>query len=124
VAAGFEIEAEGADRLTKTLDEAADDLSDLARANRDAANLIASRARQLARVKTGHMRDSIVAASDRVAGRVSSSLIYTPIQEYGWRAHNITPGRFIRNATEQQMTHVQAAYAANVQAVVDQIKGK
>lgn len=85
--AGYTVE--GADRLARTLREAADDLRDLTAANDDVAGLVARAGASLAPRLTGTLAQSLTGDSDADEAVVVSTLAYAGV------IHNGSPRRGI-----------------------------
>jgi hypothetical protein len=48
--------------------------------------------------ETGKLSSSFKASGTRTKARVKSNLIYAPVQDYGWHAHNIEGKRYAERA--------------------------
>jgi hypothetical protein len=115
------ITVEGADRLERTLDAAAGDLDDLSTPLRRVATNIAA-ATDPPRL-TGALKASIRGTADAREAVVGSNLVYAPVQEYGWRAHNIRPHRFLSSAFAARSRDAVDELGDAVNEAISQVKG-
>jgi hypothetical protein len=115
--------AEGATEVAATMRAAAAQLGDLGTVNRQVADLVGGRARQIVPVLTGALRASIVGAGEAQTAEVSSGLVYSPVIHNGWPRHNISPSPFIRDAFDETADQWDALYAKAVQEAADHVHG-
>lgn len=73
----------------------------------EAAGLVAAGARLIGPDRTGRLSSSYEPLIGPDEAAVSSSLIYAPAIEHGWRAHNITPQRRVTRAYEANESEVE-----------------
>lgn len=123
---GAVVEVRGRAELVRTMKAAGEDLKDLNRANKAAAEIVAPAAAANAPVRTGRL-----AASGRPAGTRTMALVrfggaavpYGPPIHFGWPGHNIAPNPFAfqaAQATEPQWTDT---YQKAIDDILDKIKG-
>jgi hypothetical protein len=113
----------GDDRLASTLTSAGHKVGDLSKANKRAADLVASEARATAPRLTGALAASTVGFSDRTTASVGSDLVYAPPIHYGWPGRNIEPNPYIEQAFESTASQWQAAYEDEVGRAIRTVKG-
>ena len=119
---GVQVEVDGATALRASLARAGDDLEEMATAELRAGQIIKQRASALAPKVSGSLAQSITASTGGTGVTIGSDLVYAPVQEYGWRGHNINPQPFLRPAaaeTDQWMP----AYEDEAQAILHKVKG-
>jgi hypothetical protein len=117
------VTVEGAARLSRTLDHAADDLGKLDTANTRAPETVAAAARARAPRRTGTLAGSVRAESGEGMGRVVVDAPYAGYVEYGVPSHRIAARPFLAEAVEQTGPAVVDVYADDVARVVSQVKG-
>lgn len=117
------VKVEGAARLSRTLDHAADDLGKLDAADLHSAESVAAAARARAPRRTGALAGSVRAEASEGIGRVVVDAPYAAYVEYGVSKHNIAPRPFLAEAAEQSEPAVVAAYAEDVNRAVSHVKG-
>lgn len=115
------IEVDGAGRLARTLEQAADELDDLTSTNLQAAGAIARAVRPP--VLTGALAASITPTATRTEAVIGSGLVYAPVQEYGSAGHNIRARRYMRAAFDAQQAATVTRYTTAVAAAVAGVKG-
>jgi len=113
VAAQLDIDARGVDTLRASLSAAADYLREgMPRAEADAAQLIAERARSTtAPVHTGHLASTISASAGTVAAAA----------DYARPVHARDP--FVTEAKAQLETEIVAVFTTDAQRLLDDVKG-
>lgn len=96
----FRIDVDGVDELNRRLRSVANKL-DL----KNVYNYLSSKTKQIiqeqAPVVTGRLVDSMKRSSSANHSRVWSNLVYAPVINYGWRAHNIEPNRYVQRTTAE-----------------------
>jgi uncharacterized protein YcsI (UPF0317 family) len=120
------IRVEGLDELARSMKRAGADIDELKDAHYRAAQIVASRAAQIAPKRSGKLAGSIrptrqVRRARVVAGR--SSVPYAAPIHWGWPSHNITAQPFMSDAAQQTESEWVAAYMADVQTALDKVKG-
>lgn len=116
------ITVEGAAQLERSGRAAAVELGRTADMHREIATLIAGRVN--APRRTGLLQSSIRPSSTDTEALVGSSLVYAPVQEYGWARHNIRARRYLAAAFEQSTDDAQRIVADHVAAAVSGIHGR
>lgn len=115
------VTVEGAEQMQATLHHAAARVADMSGPNREVANLIAAATRPPRR--TGRLAGSIRASSTATDASVTSALVYAPVIEYGWPAHNIAPARFLAEAADRTRTQADAIYSKWAGDVLSEVQG-
>lgn len=111
----------GADTFVATLDNAADDLRDMAP---EAAGVVV---RDVARARapwdTGALRASL--GVETANGRVSvgSPLVYAPVIHNGWAGHNIAANPFLIPPAEESAPVWGQAYVAETNRIMSTVRG-
>jgi hypothetical protein len=113
---GTRTTVEGADTLTRTLGEAADDLA--AMAPPEVGALLVGKSRAAAPYVSGALRGSVQADLEPGRVKVSSGLIYAPVIHNGWAAHNIKAQPFLIPVAEQMASVWGHEYVAETARVV------
>lgn len=111
---------EGGDRLAATLGQAADQIADLDKPGRQAAEAVQRAARPP--VRSGWLAASAV-VQDTPEGAVAGwTAVYAGVIDQGWPGHNIRARHFAQDAA--QKADWTAPYATHVQDALDTVKGK
>lgn len=113
----------GAARLAATMRAASRVLDDMRPPNREAAKLVSARSKVRVRVRKGVLRRSLRASASKKRGRVASTLIYAPVQEFGWPGHNISPGHFLYGALGDTENQVIRVYRDHLARSIRNVKG-
>lgn len=113
----------GADTVASTMRSAAEDLADLAKAQRQAADLIAQTASALAPKRSGKLAASIQGEVITGTAVVGTPLVYAPVIHNGWPRHNIRPTPYLTDAADTTQDKWLGYYGDNVQAVCDKVRG-
>lgn len=121
--AGPRVELVGADTFDRTLDQAADAISDMKGATEKTATLIVADARARAPRRTGRLASSITGDVQPNQSLVGSDLVYAPVIHWGWPARNIEPEPFLVEAAEATRPSWEEAYQKDVQKTLDDVKG-
>ena len=120
---------EGGRQLRRTLRQAGDDLQDLSKAHREAAEIAAKASSALAPVKSGRLRDTIRAAGTKTAGIVragnnrSSGVPYAGPIHWGWAKRNITANPFISQGAQDSEGRWIRVYEEAVDQALQKVKG-
>jgi phage gpG-like protein len=121
------VKVEGARRLRATLKQAGDDLEDLKAAHARAAAIVVARGRPGAPVgETGRLAASVRGSGTKAGAIVragSAALPYAGVQEWGWPARHIAAQPFLVPAALETEPTWYPAYQAEVQAILDRVKG-
>lgn len=112
---------EGADTFVRTLDDAADDLRDLA--PEGAGRVVQDVARARAPFVSGTLRASLDVATSAGRVRVGSDLIYAPVIHNGWPAHNISANPFLVDGAEQSEPVWGRVYETEAARIMSTVKG-
>ena len=117
------IRVEGAARLERTLDGAADELGRLDKPNASASSIVAAAARARAPRRTGRLALSVRAEPSEGAGRVVVGADYAGYVEYGVPSRSIPARPFLAEAVEATRPAWEEAYADGTRSAVSQVKG-
>lgn len=115
------VEVEGAERLQASLADVAGELGNLSEAGAKAGQAVKQRAASNAPVDSGHLARSIRADWTGTTVDVAASAPYARFVEYG--TIYVTAQPFMRPALEAAQSEIVAAYAAEVQKDLYQVKG-
>lgn len=114
---------EGADRLERTLADAAAALGDLSAVNGQVADLVLSRARPRVPIRTGRLVGSLRGTGTPAGADMGSSLVYAGPIHNGWPAHHITANPFITDAVRGSIDAVLDVYMGAVEDALGGVKG-
>lgn len=120
------IEVEGRAELVRTMRQAGVDLSDLNRANRAAAEIVAPESAARTPRRTGRLAATVRPAGTRTAAIVrvgSRSVPYAGPIIFGWTAHNIEPNPGPVEALEATESRWLPEYERAIDAILAKIKG-
>lgn len=121
---GEAVRVEGADRLRRTLGQAARSMRDLRPANTAAGDQVERLARTRAPIgATGRLVRSIHATAGPADATIGSGLIYAGPIHNGWPGHNIEPHPFLTDALDAAQPAIAASYTRHLQHVVNNVKG-
>lgn len=117
---------EGLDAFITSLRRAGADISDLKDANAKAGAIIASAASARAPRRTGRLASNIRSA--RQAKRVvvmagGARVPYAGPIHWGWAAHNIAAQPFLSDAAQQTQSEWLPGYSADLQHILDKVRG-
>jgi hypothetical protein len=87
--------------------------------NRIAAD-VANKARSLVPRRSGALASSITPSVGRTRASISSGLIYSGVQEYGWPRHHIAANLFLHRAADDQGDRSAEAIAEEIQKQINQ----
>lgn len=127
------VEIDGLAEIRKAMQQASQDLGELKRWNKRAADVVAERAEDLAPVRTGNLRDTIRAAGQASWGVVRAGnrgdVPYAapihfgwhtrPNEAKGWRGGPISPQPFLYDALDDRRDEVMETYERLLAGVVD-----
>lgn len=118
------IQVTGAVELRRALGRMGADLKDMSKVNREAADIVASEARQRAPVRSGDLRRSVRGGATKTRGTVSAGkrgIPYAGVIHFGWPAHNIEPQPFIYDAVDEKRDDVVNLYRRRVDDLVRRV---
>lgn len=121
-------EVAGGRQLRRTLREAGDDLSDLRRVHRDAANIARDRIAQRApQGATGKLRATVRAAGTKTAGIVragnNTRVPYAGVQQWGWGRRNIRATLFATRGAQESEPRWLPLYEFYIDTTLNRIQG-
>lgn len=119
------VQVEGLAALRAQLRAMTGDLSDLKAANAQVAQLVATRAAQLAPKRTGRLAASV--RGNKAVGRAQvrgggARVPYAGPIHWGWPARSITANTFVSDAAEQLEPIWLALYSTDIQRVIDRVR--
>lgn len=117
---------EGGRELRRTLRQAGDDLQDLTKAHREAAEIAARASSALAPVKSGRLRDTIRAAGTKTAGVVRAGFARVPYAgpiHWGWGRRHIKAQPFISRGAQDSEGRWIRVYEDYIQTTIEKVKG-
>jgi HK97 gp10 family phage protein len=118
------VQIEGAKELRKALKRMGADVKDLTEINREAAETVASQARDRAPVLSGALRASIKSSATKTKGVVRAggkAIPYAGVIHFGWPRHNIAPQPFIFDALDSRKDEVVGKYQDRIAALVERV---
>jgi len=119
-------QVEGGPELRRTLRRAGDDLTDLKEAHARAAQIVTPAAQAGAPHRTGRLAATVRGAGQKTAALIRAgyaSVPYAGVIEWGWPARSIVAQAFIGTAARATETTWREAYLAQVQDILDRVKG-
>lgn len=120
------VRVEGLDRLVRTLNRAAVDISELKEAHARVGEIVASEARARAPRRSGRLAGSVRAARQARRARVTyggARVPYAGPITWGWPRHNIEPQPFVTDAARATESKWTEQYRRDVQDALDNVKG-
>lgn len=121
--AGPRVELVGADTFDRTLDQAADAISDMKGATEKTATLIVADARARAPRRTGRLASSITGDVQPNQSLVGSDLVYAPVIHWGWPDRNIAPQPFLLEAAEGTETQWVGYFEDDITKAISKVRG-
>jgi hypothetical protein len=124
--AGAAVQVEGLDNLVKTLRKAGADINELKDASKKAGDIVVSASAARAPRRTGRMAGNIRSSRLAKGVRVSvggASLRYPPVIHWGYPARNLVGQPFMTDAAKATEPIWVAGYLADIQKIVDKVKG-
>ena len=116
------VDVEGDERLAATLDNAADDLTDMHDALEQAGRIVQARARAGAPVRTGALARSITATATATEVQVGPHVgVYAGVQEYGSATTPAHP--YLRPALDASNTLILGVFTEETNQALHRVKG-
>lgn len=123
---GGEVRVEGLNRLVRTLNKAAVDVSELKDAHQRVAQIVADAASSRAPRRSGALASAIRGSRQVRRARVtagSARVPYAPPIHWGWAARGIAANPFVSEAAQDTESRWTETYTQDVQNALDQVKG-
>ena len=117
------VSVDGDERLVATTRAAAHDLAELDTSNRAVGEVVRARAASNAPKVTGRLAGSVRADVVANGVEIASDLVYAPVINNGWPAHNIVAQPFMTNALSEATSLVLAKYTDEIGDDMRQVKG-
>ena len=115
------VQVEGAREVRATLKALGKGTRDMTQVHRKVAAMVigpaASRTRRRSGALAGSYRPKVSAAKAQVA----STLVYAPVQEFGWPRHNITPSHALESTVEDLAPSIAEEYRRHVDDLVGRL---
>lgn len=121
--ADVQVELRGVSRLRGTLERAEREIADMARANQDAAQIIASAAAARAPRVTGRLAGSLTGSRLKARATVTSTAPYAIVITEGYPPHNIAANPFVEAAATETQDQWMRSYDVELQRIADTIQG-
>jgi hypothetical protein len=115
------VEVRGAPELRRALKGMTAELRDLSRLHKTVAEIVRAQMAQLAPRDSGALAASLRASGTRKSATVKSSLVYAPVQHYGWPGHGISATLFGDRARSASLGQVQAAYRVGIDDIIRKV---
>jgi phage gpG-like protein len=109
------VEVENLRQLQRALRQVEDGADDLKDANAKVAKIVASSVRAAAPRRTGRLASSVKGNRAQRVARISSNLIYAPIQNFGWPGHGIEAQHFAERGVDESRPRWMGAYEKDLQ---------
>jgi hypothetical protein len=123
MASGATVTIKGGPELRRALKAAEADLRDLSALHRSIASDVAKAVASDAPHDTGRLAGSFRPSGTRTTAKVRSSLVYAPVQNYGWAEHNIEGRHFAESALASSTSGIVAKYRAGVEKLLRKAEG-
>lgn len=120
---GLRVKARGADRCAATMHQAARQVEHPERAAREASTILVGRIRSTAPREKGVLANSFQADPHGGTAIAASELVYAPVINGGWPAHNISPNPFTQRALDQADAQIVELYLDDVDDALAGVKG-
>lgn len=126
---GVQIQVKGATELQRTLRQAGADLDELKPVNEKAVNIVLARARQIAPVRSGALRDTLRIGVTKRAGVVragnnrKTGVPYAGPIHWGWPKRGIDANPFMTDAAHDTEPQWSQLYERHVERMLDKVKG-
>lgn len=121
MAAGPAVKVEGAREVRSTLRKLGKGTRDMSAVHRRVAALVLGPARERTRRQSGDLGGSYRVKVSAAKAAISSSLVYAPVQEFGWPRHGITPSLALTGTVESMRGTIGDAYQREVADLVDRL---
>jgi hypothetical protein len=115
---GASVTIEGGPQLRAALRALNADLRDLSALHRAIAGIVVSAVEVTAPNATGRLAGSFRPSGTRTTAKARSSLIYAPIQNYGWPRHNIVGRHYAERALSASKGQVESSYRSGVERLL------
>jgi hypothetical protein len=111
---GTAVAIQGGPELRRALHELGVDLRDLSALHREIARTVVSAVDGTAPHDTGRLAGSFRPSGTRTTAKARSSLVYAPVQNYGWPHHNIVGRHYAERALSASTGKIESQYRAGV----------
>jgi hypothetical protein len=115
---GAQITVQGGPELRRALKGLEADLRDLSALHRSIAADVVKAVQGTAPRQSGKLAGSFRASGTRTTAKARTSLIYAPVIEYGWGAHNIDPQGYAQRALNSSTSGIMAKYRTGVEKLL------
>ena len=115
------VQVQGAREVRATLRKLGQGTRDMTQVHRQVAAMVIGPAQSRTRHLTGALAASYKVKASAAKAQVGSSLVYAPVQEFGWPRHGITPSLALTGALEDNRGAIADAYNAYVADLVDRL---
>lgn len=115
------VQVEGAREVRATLRKLGQGTKDMSQVHRKVAALVIGPAQGRTRHQSGKLAGSYRVKASAAKAAISSTVVYAPVQEFGWPRRNITPSLALTGALEAERTAIVDAYQAYVTELVDRL---
>jgi hypothetical protein len=117
------VKIEGLAAFRRSLKKAGADMADMKSANEAAAQTVARAGSARAPRRSGQLSGSLRPARQLARARVTSSLPYAGVIEFGWPQHNISPSEFLQTAAVDTQPEWLAEYERDLQKIANTVHG-
>lgn len=121
MAKGAMIQVEGAREVRATLRKLGQGTRDMSAVHRQVAAMVIGPAQGATRRRSGRLAGSYRVRASAAKASIASTLVYAPIQEFGWPRHGITPSHALEGTVEAMRGPIAEAYAKHVGDLVDRL---
>ena len=113
------LKVEGVDETVRAFNKVDSSIQDLSDAHQAEADMLLPEIERLTRKETGTLAGSWQTDAIATEAKFINELVYAPIQEFGWSAHNIEPTNAIARAFEANEKRTEAVYSDAIARIGD-----
>lgn len=122
-----QVRLDGSAQFRRTLRKAGDDLTDLKATHKEAAEIAANEAADLAPERTGRLKQTIRSAGTKTAGIIragnNSRVVYGGPIQWGWFKRHIKPQLFLTRGARDSEGRWLPVYEHYVETTLNKIEG-
>jgi hypothetical protein len=104
------LKVEGGPEAKRAFDKVSHGVEDLSKAHKAEAEMLLPDVRAATRHQSGDLAGNWQTDGIANEARFVNTLVYAPIQEFGWAAHGIEPTNAIQQAFERNASETEALY--------------
>ena len=120
---GAQVVIQGGPELRRALKALDVDLRDLSALHREIAGVVVKAVEGSAPRDSGRLAGSFRTGATRTTAKARTSLVYAPIQNYGWPGHNIDGTHFAESALAASSSTIEAKYRTGIEKLLRKAEG-